>query len=110
MLTGASGSLQLRHVVWGSVHRQLVAHLAHPPHSLDSPDQFVHFVYQDVSGQSDPSLRDRHRDRAGMGAMILDGNACADAVRTLLAGSMEKVRGTAIDLTKTYTNEFVHGR
>jgi NitT/TauT family transport system substrate-binding protein len=41
------------------------------------------------------------------GAMPADG---AGAVRTLLAGSMEKVRGTAIDLTKTYTNEFVHGR
>jgi hypothetical protein len=28
-------------------------------------------------------------------------------VRTLLAGSMAKVRGAAIDLSKTYTNEFI---
>jgi NitT/TauT family transport system substrate-binding protein len=34
----------------------------------------------------------------------------AEVVRTLLAGSMEKVRGAAIDVSKTYTNEFSHGR
>jgi hypothetical protein len=34
----------------------------------------------------------------------------AEAVRTLLAGSMEKVRTAFIDLSKTYTNEFVAGR
>ena len=28
----------------------------------------------------------------------------------LLAASMEKVRGATIDVSKTYTNEFVHGR
>jgi NitT/TauT family transport system substrate-binding protein len=33
----------------------------------------------------------------------------ADAVRTLLAESMEKVRNAHIDLAKTYTNDFVHG-
>jgi NitT/TauT family transport system substrate-binding protein len=41
------------------------------------------------------------------GMMAADG---ADAVRALLAGSMEKVRGATIDVAKTYTNEFVHGR
>jgi NitT/TauT family transport system substrate-binding protein len=41
------------------------------------------------------------------GAMAADG---AEAVRTLLAGSMEKVRGATIDVSRTYTNEFVHGR
>jgi NitT/TauT family transport system substrate-binding protein len=34
----------------------------------------------------------------------------AEVVRTLLAGSMEKVRNATIDLSKTYTNEFIHGR
>jgi NitT/TauT family transport system substrate-binding protein len=34
----------------------------------------------------------------------------AQAVRILLAGSMEKVRDATIDLSKTYTNEFVNGR
>jgi NitT/TauT family transport system substrate-binding protein len=41
------------------------------------------------------------------GAMPPDGPA---AVRTLLAGSMEKVRTATIDLSKTYTNELVNGR
>mgnify|MGYP001558569632 CR=1 FL=1 len=36
--------------------------------------------------------------------------AGAQAVRTLLASSMEKVRTTQIDLSKTYTNEFINGR
>ncbi len=36
--------------------------------------------------------------------------AGAQAVRALLAGSMEKVRTVEIDLSKTYTNEFIHGR
>jgi NitT/TauT family transport system substrate-binding protein len=33
--------------------------------------------------------------------------AGAQAVRTLLAGSMEKVKAAQIDLSKTYTNEFI---
>lgn len=41
------------------------------------------------------------------GAMTAEG---ADAVRMLLAGSMEKVRNTTIDVSKTYTNELIHGR
>jgi sulfonate transport system substrate-binding protein len=41
------------------------------------------------------------------GLMTADGAA---QVRTLLAGSMEKVRGASIDMSKTYTNEFVNGR
>ena len=41
------------------------------------------------------------------GVMAADG---AEAVRTLLAGSMEKVRGATIDVSKTYTNEFIDGR
>jgi NitT/TauT family transport system substrate-binding protein len=41
------------------------------------------------------------------GMMEADG---PPAVRTLLEGSMEKVRGARIDLSKTYTNEFIDGR
>jgi NitT/TauT family transport system substrate-binding protein len=41
------------------------------------------------------------------GVMAAEGAA---AVRTLLAESMEKVRSATIDLTQTYTNEFVAGR
>jgi len=41
------------------------------------------------------------------GLMAADG---AEVVRTLLASSMEKVRTATIDVSKTYTNEFIHGR
>jgi len=41
------------------------------------------------------------------GLMAAEG---AEEVHTLLAGSIDKVRGAAIDMTRTYTNEFVHGR
>ena len=41
------------------------------------------------------------------GVMPADG---AEAVRTLLAGSMEKVKEATIDLSQTYTNEFVTPR
>ena len=41
------------------------------------------------------------------GVMAAEG---AEVVRTLLAGSMEKVRTATIDVSKTYTNEFIHGR
>jgi NitT/TauT family transport system substrate-binding protein len=34
----------------------------------------------------------------------------AEIVRTLLAGSLEKVRTADLDLSKTFTNEFIHGR
>jgi NitT/TauT family transport system substrate-binding protein len=34
----------------------------------------------------------------------------AEAVRILLASSMEHVRTATIDVSKTYTNEFIHGR
>jgi NitT/TauT family transport system substrate-binding protein len=41
------------------------------------------------------------------GRMAAEG---AEAVRILLASSMETVRAATIDVSKTYTNEFIHGR
>jgi NitT/TauT family transport system substrate-binding protein len=41
------------------------------------------------------------------GAMAADG---VEQVHALLAGSMDKVRDTKIDIAKTFTNEFVRGR
>ena len=41
------------------------------------------------------------------GVMSIDG---ARAVQTLLAGSMSKVRGASIDLSRTFTNELLDGR
>ena len=40
---------------------------------------------------------------------VMDADGAAE-VRTLLAASMDKVRGASIDISKTYTNEFVRGR
>jgi NitT/TauT family transport system substrate-binding protein len=51
--------------------------------------------------------------KASMPMFSPDGRMPAEGtevVRTLLAGSMEKVRGASIDVSKTYTNEFIHGR
>ena len=51
--------------------------------------------------------------KASMPMFSPDGMMAAEGtevVRTLLAGSMEKVRAATIDLSKTYTNEFIHGR
>jgi NitT/TauT family transport system substrate-binding protein len=51
--------------------------------------------------------------KASMPMFSPDGSMPAEGtevVRTLLAGSMEKVRGATIDVSKTYTNEFIHGR
>ena len=41
------------------------------------------------------------------GVMSAEGAA---TVRTLLAGSLDKVRAATIDTSKTFTNEFIHGR
>jgi len=41
------------------------------------------------------------------GRMAADG---ARAVHTLLAESVEKVRASKIDLSRTYTNDFIDGR
>ena len=40
-------------------------------------------------------------------SMMATPNLIAAAVLGLLTGSMDKVRGASIDLSKTYTNEFV---
>ena len=51
--------------------------------------------------------------KASMPMFSMDGMMApegAEAVRTLLAGSLEKVRTATIDVSKTYTNEFIHGR
>jgi len=50
-------------------------------------------------------LRDVNRQAQGRHRLVAaDG---AEAVRTQLAGSIEKVRAATIDVSKTYTNEFI---
>jgi NitT/TauT family transport system substrate-binding protein len=51
--------------------------------------------------------------KASMPMFSPDGMMAAEGtevVRTLLAGSMDKVRAATIDLSNTYTNEFIDGR
>jgi NitT/TauT family transport system substrate-binding protein len=62
-------------------------------------------------GEDDALYTDALRSSMPMfspdGVMAADG---ADIVRTLLAGSLEKVRMANVDVSKTYTNGFVNGR
>ena len=51
--------------------------------------------------------------KASMPMFSTDGRMSAEGaaiVRTLLAGSIDKVRNATIDVSKTYTNEFIPGR
>jgi sulfonate transport system substrate-binding protein len=51
--------------------------------------------------------------RASMAMFSPDGMMSGEGaatVRTLLAGSLDKVRAATIDTSKTFTNEFIHGR
>src|SRR5262249_12642531 len=74
---------------------------------------------QEIAAKTPPSLRGEDEAlyvealQASMPMFSTDGRMPADgaaAVRTLLAGSMDKVRDATIDLSKTYTNELVDGR
>ena len=74
---------------------------------------------REIAGKTPPTLRGEDEAiyvealQASMPMFSPDGLMAADgaeAVRTLLAGSMEKVRSATIDVSKTYTNEFIHGR
>ena len=71
---------------------------------------------QEIAARTPPSFRGEDDGlyidalKASMAMFSPDGvmeAAGADVVRTLLAGSIEKVRNTTIDVSRTYTNEFV---
>jgi NitT/TauT family transport system substrate-binding protein len=74
---------------------------------------------QEIAGKAPPAFRGQDDAvyvealTASMPMFSPDGLMAregAEAVRTLLAGSLEKVRTATIDVSKTYTNEFIHGR
>jgi NitT/TauT family transport system substrate-binding protein len=74
---------------------------------------------QEIAAKTPPAFRGEDDAlyvealKASMPMFSPDGRMPAEGtevVRTLLAGSMEKVRHASIDLSKTYTNEFIHGR
>ena len=76
-----------------------------------SPQEIADKTPKTFRGEDDALYVDAVRNSMPMfspdGAMDAKG---AEAVRVLLAGSMEKVKAAQIDLSKTYTNEFIHGR
>lgn len=88
-----------------AVQRTLVWMHAH------TPDEIAAKTPKSLRGEDEGIYVDALKHSMPMfsldGAMSADG---ARAVHTLLAGSMDKVRTSAIDLAKTYTNEFVSGR
>jgi NitT/TauT family transport system substrate-binding protein len=88
-----------------AIQRTLVWMHAH------TPDEIAAKTPKSLRGEDDAVYVDALKNSMPMfsldGAMSADG---AKAVHTLLAGSMDKVRTSAIDVAKTYTNEFVSGR
>jgi NitT/TauT family transport system substrate-binding protein len=102
---------------WIATHRDVAGRLAR---AVTRTLQWMHtHTAEEIAGKTPASLRGEDEAlyvealKSSMpmfspdGAMSAEG---AEAVRTLLAGSMEKVRGARIDLSKTYTNEFLDGR
>jgi NitT/TauT family transport system substrate-binding protein len=102
---------------WIRTHRDLTQHLAR---AIQRTLEWMHTHSADeISARTPQSLRgddDALYVEALKNSMPMfspDGrmaDAGAQAVHALLAGSMDKVRGATIDLSKTYTNEFVSGR
>ena len=76
-----------------------------------TPDQIANRAPKSFRGEDEALYVQAIRNSMPMfspdGVMDSEG---PPAVRTLLAGSMEKVRAATIDLSKTYTNEFIDGR
>lgn len=76
-----------------------------------APQEIAERTPKALRGEDDALYVDALKNSMPMfspdGAMAADG---AEQVHVLLAGSMEQVRNASIDISKTYTNEFVHGR
>jgi NitT/TauT family transport system substrate-binding protein len=94
--TGRLARAMLRTLQWMHSHSpQEIA--ARMPRALRGEDEAL---FVEALGNSMPMF-------STDGLMPADGT---EAVRTLLAGSMEKVKAATIDLSRTYTNEFVTAR
>ena len=102
---------------WLRSHRDTAVRLAR---ALRKTLEWMHtHSPQEIAAKTPPALRGEDEAlyvealKSSMPMFSTDGLMTADgpaAVRTLLAGSMEKVRDATIDLSKTYTNELVNGR
>jgi NitT/TauT family transport system substrate-binding protein len=102
---------------WIRANRETTARLAKAiVRTLDwmqthTPEQIAEKTPREFRGDDQSLYVDALKNTMAMfspdGVMAADG---AEAVHTLLAQTMDKVRNTTIDMSKTYTNEFVHGR
>ena len=102
---------------WIRDHRDLAARLAR---AVFRTLEWMHsHTAEEIAARTPKSLRGEDDAlyvealKSSMPMFSTDGRMTADgpaAVRTLLAGSMDKVRAATIDLSKTYTNELVDGR
>ena len=102
---------------WIQANRDTAARLAKAiVRTLDwmqthTPEQIAEKTPPEFRGEDQSLYVDALKNTMAMfspdGVMAADG---AEAVHTLLAQTMDKVRSTTIDMSKTYTNEFIHGR
>jgi NitT/TauT family transport system substrate-binding protein len=102
---------------WIREHRDSAARLARA--IVRTLDWMHQHTPQEIAARTPKSLRGEDDAlyvealKSSMPMFSTDGRMPDDgppAVRTLLAGSMEKVRGATIDLSKTYTNDLLNGR
>jgi NitT/TauT family transport system substrate-binding protein len=111
------GSVLYTHAAWIDAHRDTARRLAR---AILRTLRWMHsHAAEDIAKRTPKSLRgeddrlyvDALKNSMPMfstdGAMTAEGAA---AVRTLLAGSMAKVREASIDLSRTYTNELLSER
>jgi sulfonate transport system substrate-binding protein len=111
------GSVLYSTVEWIGVNRETTAKLARAITrtlawmQAHSPQEIASRTPKALRGEDEALYVDALKASLPMfspdGVMAAEG---AEQVRTLLAGSMDKVRAATIDMAKTYTNEFVHGR
>jgi NitT/TauT family transport system substrate-binding protein len=102
---------------WVGANHDIAAKLAH---AIVRTLQWMHeHSAQEIADRTPKSFRGDddalyiEAVRSSMPMFSPDGRmdpAGAEAVQRLLAGSMEKVHDARIDLSRTYTNEFIHGR
>jgi len=102
---------------WIAANRETTMHLARAMVKTlawmhtHTPDEITAKTPKEFRGEDDTLYSEAVKNSMPMFSLdgVMDA-AGAEAVYKLLAGSMDKVRGAQIDLSKTYTNEFVHGR
>ena len=111
------GSVLYSSAEWIGGHRESTAKLARAITKTlawmqtHSPEEIASRTPKTLRGEDEALYVDALKASLPMfspdGVMAADGAA---QVRTLLAQSIDKVRGATIDMATTYTNEFVHGR